>query len=1055
MKKICSIILTLALVLSALSSISVTASAASSGMLTSEITWEINSIGVLTISGSGAMPEYSEETVSPFLNNDEIIKVVISDGITSIGDYTFVSCANLKTVTIASSVTKVGFGAFLGCFALKSINADKNSADFSSEDGVLFNKDKTELVQYPTGKALTSYTIPEGVKYISDAAFAYCNNLQSVVFSDTVEVIGFGGFLGCSNLNSIQFGNNLKSINESAFFLCKAITEITLPDSLEVLGDSAFAECDSLAELNFGKGVKVIGSNAFVLCTSLETVTIPESVQSIGEEAFSDCEKLSEIILADNVSQIEKNAFRNTEYYNNPENWENDVLYINNHLIKANTMLSGSYVIKDGTKTLASEAFLYCSELTSVTMPDSLNVIGNRAFCNCTTLSSLRFSRNLKSIGDFAFCNCKSFFIVTIPDSVTELGENAFDGCTKLAKITLSKNITEIKSSVFYNCDILMECVIPDGVIGIGENAFYGCEKLVSIALPASVKSVGQNAFYDNQNLKYVFYGGSEDEWRTVTIENNNSSIENAVVHYNSADHSYYTEVVSQTCTDNGYIRTACSVCDIEDYEIIPAMGHDFSTQWTIDIRPSASGNGEKSHHCLNCDERADITVIPYNPTIHNIAFAETEGFNADGEITYTVSLKAGVGVSGSIFGAVYDPEVLEPVEDKSGAVGIVDADGNQLDNFSGIFMDGIKNGTEDTYIVAHTNTTEVSKKRNTEYIQFTFKLKDSRALEAAVTINCFEFTGNPQIPSNEGAYVADFISEISSDTAAFTFEPDSNGTGYVLTDCVTDYNGELTVPETFNGLPVTAIGAEAFRDCSEITSVDMPDSITSVGGSAFRDCTKLTAVDLSDSITSIPGAMCMGCVSLEDITIPDGVTNVGGYAFIGCSELKAAALPGSITVIGDYAFDNCDKLIIFCIKGGAADKYADDNNLSAVTHTDKTSVDLNNKTICTDISADRLENIISTSDDVNCSTNSVYAGTGVVVSVTKGQSLHSQYSLVVLGDTTGDSVCDVLDCFSVKRTTNCNEILSGAYMDAGDINRDGIIDAADYQAIVNKALAS
>ena len=340
-------------------------------------------------------------------------------------------------------------------------------------------------------------------------------------------------------------------------------------------------------------------------------------------------------------------------------------------------------------------------------------------------------------------------------------------------------------------------------------------------------------------------------------------------------------------------------------------------------------------------------------------------------------------------------------------------------------------------------------------YVQFTFRLKNPEAKETSVIISCFEFTGTPQIPSNEGVFVSSFVNEIPSSTDKFTFEADGNGTGYVLTGCAKDVSGAVEIPETFNGLPVTAIGTDAFRDCTEITSVVVPDSVVSVGGSAFRNCTKLTDIDLSDNITSIPGAMCFGCKNLESVVIPEGVVSIGGFAFSGCTALKEAVVPQSALNIGGNTFTDCNSLIIYCNKNSEADKYALTNNLAVVTCIENTRVDIITRIIYTDVHGGSIENIITSSGNVSCVSNSSCAGTGAVIEVKKDSTAYSQYTLVVFGDTNGDSVCDVLDCFSVERASDSHEELSGVYLEAGDINSDGIIDSTDYQAIVNKAMAS
>lgn len=290
--------------------------------------------------------------------------------------------------------------------------------------------------------------------------------------------------------------------------------------------------------------------------------------------------------------------------------------------------------------------------------------------------------------------------------------------------------------------------------------------------------------------------------------------------------------------------------------------------------------------------------------------------------------------------------------------------------------------------------------------------------------------------------------------TDILTFSLDSANTGYIVTDCVSNYVGDIIIPDEIDGLPVTAIGTDAFRDCTGITSVVIPDSVTSIGGSAFRGCTNLKEIDLPDNITSIPGAMCFGCTKLESVTIPNGVVSIGGYAFSGCTSLKTTVIPDSVTNIGGSVFANCKSLIVFCDKNSAADTYATANTIDCIHNTVNTKIDLLSQIIYTDVLGGDLSEIISSSDSVTYSMNTAYAGTGAVVDVMKDGALHSQYTLVVNGDTNGDSVCDVLDCFDVERTANGNGELSGVYAEAGDTNGDGVIDIVDYQAIVNKAVS-
>lgn len=266
-----------------------------SGSIGDGLSWSLSRSGVLTISGSGKMPDFSSvANAAPWDKQKyKIQSVVIESGVQSISGGAFSGCTALEKVSISETVTQIDLNAFGGCTSLAAFEVAEGNKAFLSVGGVLFSADK-KLLRCPVGKA-ADYTVPSGTVAIAGGAFKDCAKLESLVIPDSVTAIGESAFENCAALKRITLPKSIAKLEALTFSGCAALAEITLPDGLKALGEKVFSGCAALKSVKIPAEVTVIPTEAFSGCSSLESITIPKSVSHINERAFDGCTALKKV----------------------------------------------------------------------------------------------------------------------------------------------------------------------------------------------------------------------------------------------------------------------------------------------------------------------------------------------------------------------------------------------------------------------------------------------------------------------------------------------------------------------------------------------------------------------------------------------------------------------------------------------------------------------------------------------------------------------------------------------------------------------------------------
>lgn len=412
----------------------------------------------------------------------------ISDGVEEIELRAFDGVENCEKIHIPKSVNYIGSYAFDYVGKLKEFIVSEDNMHYSSENGVLFNKNKTELIKCPRGKTGT-YTIPNSVEYLTKSAFSYCS------------------------LDSINLPSNLESIEDDVFSVCKELTSITIPEGVTAIGNMAFLYCEKLVSVNLPNSLERIGEESFSDCNSLEQIYIPANVREIDPIAFWHSDNIKKFIVSEDnetYSSTDDGMLLNkskTELLQIPsaqrvcyvpayiekivdlgENLDSFIVSEENEnyssidgvlfdkmrkvLIKCPQKKAGCYTIPDSVCEISKYAF-HNSELKSITIPASVSSIEKQAIHFCKKLEAVNVSENNKhySSENGVLFNKRKTKMIKYPE--------AKKGVCELPNSTVSVD--------FHNGEFEFESiVIPEWIRHIGEyKTLVWCDSLKSITIKA------------------------------------------------------------------------------------------------------------------------------------------------------------------------------------------------------------------------------------------------------------------------------------------------------------------------------------------------------------------------------------------------------------------------------------------------------------------------------------------------------------------------------------------------------------------------------------------
>ncbi len=920
---------------------------------TDAVQWSFDTnTGTLTFTGTGKMFEGS----IPWQQSDwtkksgdgyftTLKKVIVGKGITNIPAGYFYMESELKQVVLFGDLTSIGVDAFGECRKLAAIyslaTVPLTLGDEGMETSVFYDNDETDPENpkqvpiatladiYVPEAAIASYQGAAGwssyasaVKAVTMTTFTYTGNAIIPRFEE-VEY-----FVGAAAVYSHTFEKPTEAPGHGEVVYVGQVTEI---------GSNAFVFCSDLRSIVIPEGVEEIGFQSFKGCSNLVNIDLPLSLKLIGDTsglAFDGCSKLAEghFVIKDLkwwCSMVIKGIYSNPIYYAK-------------HIYDTNNQEITDLVIPEDITSIGYNAFCRCEGLKSVTFHDKLTYLGANSFYSCTGLTNVEIPASIKTINEGAFMRCSNLASVTIPEGIETIGFEAF-AHSGLKTLTLPSTIRDMSQS-FVSCEQLETLTLTDGITEL-DGSFYYCHALKEVRIPGSIKKLSYQDFNSCNSLETVVFDegveeiagfSSNPKLKNITIPStvkkigslrNNPSLETIFIPEGVEYLAMFDDCtalkqinIPSTITYIGSFKNCNALEKVIVADLKSWCHARHSDGWYPPQQPSGMlylGTVEQNEPITKLEipegtERVEAWAFEYLTSLTSVS------------IPSTVKYLGG----GTFYGCTNIEEIVLP---------------------EGLEQFGYKEFAGCTKLAKLTIPSTVIKIDQDAFVDVS-ALENVWCKAYPNKLYWRDYNFNTFMPEkatkfhvvNQTAWEekypeakCTFVGDIQVGTAAITYHANEKLAAF---DDYTKFDGTYalvshefaggTGTATYSG-EIDGVGANAFRNMSELTSVDIPEGTAAIDNYAFQNCTGLTNMTLPASVLSIGNYAFSGCTNLATLTITappapnsaprrtgevsEGLQRIGVSAFEYC-PLTSLALPATLREIDYYAFEYMDKLAdVYC----------------------------------------------------------------------------------------------------------------------------------------------